>query len=59
MTITSPAAARCQTLPNAQEPREDQADRAEHLGHADEPQEQARQGHLLCQYLDWQGVHST
>src|ERR1017187_8946281 len=61
MTITSPAAAsgvrpcRMRRSPGRIRPIA-----AEHLGHADEPQEQARQGHLLCQYLDWQGqLHST
>ena len=44
---------RCQARPNVQEPGENQPERPEHLGHANEPYEPARQRYLPCQRLKW------
>jgi hypothetical protein len=45
MMMTNPAAASEEARPDAQKPGKDQAQRAEHLGQADEPQEPPRQRH--------------
>ena len=43
---------RCQARAHVQEPEEDQAKRAEHLGHADASSERAWQHHWALQRLD-------
>ena len=45
---------RRQARPEAQEAGEAQAERAEHLGHADEPHEQARQRYRASELLERQ-----
>src|SRR5262249_34951954 len=51
---------RGQAWPYAQEPRQDQAERAEHLGHTDEPHEQARQRYRPRHLIERQDqLHTT
>jgi hypothetical protein len=58
--VTVAAAKRCRGGQNTWDSEKDQTDRAEHLRHADEPHEQARQWYLLRQHLDRENqLHST